>query len=63
MEEFAVLMLLGVRVREVSGLDEGHLWLPRRRLLLVDSALPRWERRDIVDWLIVEAAELLEEAM
>lgn len=63
MEEFAVLMLLGVRVREVSGLDEGHLWLPRRRLLLVDAALPRDDRIELTDWLITEATDLLEEAM
>lgn len=52
-----LLEALGVRVREVPELREGHLWLPRRRLLLVDIALPRDDRSELTDWLLAEAAE------
>ncbi len=57
-ESFAALMLMGVRVREVRDLDEGHIWMPRRRLLLVDVGLSRAERADLTDWLIPAAADL-----
>lgn len=57
MEEFGLLMLLGVRVREVRNLEEGHIWLPRRRLLLVDSELGSAEREELTSWLISAAAE------
>lgn len=44
MEIFAVLMLMGVRVREVCNLDEESVWLPSLRLLLIDAAMSAEER-------------------
>ena len=39
MEQFAVLMLLGVRVREVHNLAEGSMFIASVNLLLVDDRL------------------------
>lgn len=46
MEAFGILMMLGVRVREVHRLDEGAVWLPRRRLLLIDAGLSEAQRAE-----------------
>lgn len=58
MEHFALLMLFGVRVREVAALTEGSVWLPALRLLLIDSTLPASTRADLAESLLVEAADL-----
>ncbi len=39
MEQFAVLMLLGVRVREVHDLAEGSVFFAAQNLLFVDDRL------------------------
>lgn len=44
MEDFAVLMLFGVRVREVHDLEEGAVFLPESALLFVDDAMRHHER-------------------
>ncbi len=44
MEQFAVLMLLGVRVREVRDLTEGSVFVEDANLLLVDDRLEQSER-------------------
>lgn len=44
MEEYAPLMMLGVRVREVRDLREGSIFYHHPQLLLVDSDLSRSDR-------------------
>lgn len=48
MEEYAGLMMLGVRVRTVRELEERAIWSPRSRILFVDETLTRSER----GWLV-----------
>lgn len=56
METFALLMVLGVRVREVRDLEEGHIWLPDDLLLFIDLSLHRADREVLASLLIAEAA-------
>lgn len=56
MEDFAVLMLLGVRVREVIDLAEQHIWLPDDRLLLIDAGLSHHQRSELASHLTPAAA-------
>lgn len=56
MEEFATLMLLGVRVREVRNLEEQSVWLPNLQLLLIDAELSPCRRQRVADQLTAEAA-------
>ncbi len=58
MESFALLMLLGVRVREVCDLDEGNVWLPEDRLLFIDSAMSHPRREALAQALLAEASSL-----
>jgi hypothetical protein len=58
MESFAALMMMGVRVRETTDLDERVMWLPRQMLLLIDGALTCRERRSVADQLFTEVAAL-----
>ncbi len=44
MEPFAILMMLGVRVREVRDLAEGAVWVPSIRLLVVDAFMSPADR-------------------
>lgn len=57
METFALLMVLGVRVREVWDLKEGHVWLPDARLLIIDRHLPRADRERLADLLLAQSAQ------
>ncbi len=56
MEDFALLMLLGVRVREVRGLAEQHVWLPEDKLLFIDADLPQHLRSELTSLLLADAA-------
>lgn len=58
MEAFAELMLLGMRVREVRSLHEEAIWLPDRRLLLIDQALTQSRRQKVAARLLAEAARV-----
>lgn len=58
MEGFALLMLLGIRVREVPDLAEGNVWLPEDRLLFIDSTLSCADRAELADELLASAAAL-----
>lgn len=58
MEMFATLMMLGVRVREVVDLEEGSVWVPAKRLLLIDQGLTKDERERVTDrWLVTACLE------
>lgn len=57
MEEFAILMLLGVRVRETPNLRERAIWLPEYDLLVVDADLSLAERRVICGHALSELTE------
>jgi len=58
MEPFATLMLMGTRVREVVDLAEGSVWMPAKRLLLIDCSLSAIERERVVDrWMVTAACE------
>lgn len=54
MEAFAHLMMLGARVREVGDLDEQVLWLPRRRLLIIDANLSAARRAEVADLFLAD---------
>ncbi|WP_041546143.1 MULTISPECIES: hypothetical protein [unclassified Nocardioides] len=54
MEVFAPLMMLGARVREVGDLDEGALWVPQRRLLLIDANLSAARRAEVADLFLAD---------
>lgn len=54
-EEFAALMLLGIRVRKVEELDERALFFPQRRLLLIDSDLDRHQRAEVAATVLPQA--------
>lgn len=53
---FAALMMLGVKVREVTNLGEPCIWLPSELMLFIDSSLPDSDRRDYADELLAEVA-------
>lgn len=55
MEVFAALMMLGVRVREVSDLIECAIWCSDSRLLLIDRDLSWCERELVADQMLSEA--------
>lgn len=57
MESLAPLMMLGIRVREVHRLTEGHIWLPEDRLLLIDAALTPRARSELASLLLASGAE------
>ena len=46
-DEYAELMMLGVRVREVRDLREGSIYVRRRHLLLVECNLSRSDREQV----------------
>lgn len=48
MDDYIVLRMADVRVREVVDLGEGALWLADHRLLLVDSGLNPDQREGVV---------------
>lgn len=48
-------MMLGVRIREVKRLDEGALWLPQQRLLLIDADLDAQERDEVAALFLPDA--------
>lgn len=56
MEAFALLMVLGVRVREVRDLAEESLWLPDDKILFIDSSLSVSRRHRLVELLLADAA-------
>lgn len=55
MEEFALLMLLGVRVREVRDLDEGAIYVATHKLLIIDVSLTSRQRREAAEMYLSEA--------
>lgn len=55
MDEYAELMMLGVRVRAVHDLKEGSIYHPGRRLLLVDSSLSQSDREHVCRRFLPEA--------
>ena len=55
MEEFAALMMLGVRVRNVEELQDGAIWMEDQRILFIDSALTHRERADLAQMLLPDA--------
>lgn len=48
MDEYAELLMLGVRVREVRRLREGSIYIPHRHLLVVDWNLSASDREQVV---------------
>lgn len=55
LDEFGLLMMLGVRVREVADLDEEAIWVPRHRLLLIDAGISRSKRTEVAELFLVDA--------
>lgn len=55
MDEYAELMMLGIRVRECRELREGSIYLPRRHLLLVDWNLSHSDR----EWVAAHCLPLV----
>lgn len=47
MEDDIVLRMAGVRVREVTDLAEGALWLAAHKLLLIDAELTPSQREGV----------------
>ncbi len=47
MDEYAPLMMLGVRVRAVRELDECVIWSEAQQVLFVDESLSPAQRRNI----------------
>lgn len=54
---FAVLIAMGVRVREVPDLIEGFFWMPVQFLLLIDRNLSASDRECLAGRLLVKAIE------
>jgi hypothetical protein len=44
-------------VREVAALKEGSIWMPRRRLLLIDATMDETERASLAEHMVVRAAD------
>lgn len=58
MEEFAELMLLGVKVREVKNLTEDAVWCDNLKMLLVDDRLPPKDRRRVASQMLPRVLEM-----
>ena len=54
-DEYAELMMLGVRVREVHDLREGSIYVRRRHLLLVEWNLTRSDREIVAAHFLPQA--------
>lgn len=57
MERFAVLMMLGWRVRLVRRLREGSICYHRRKLLLVDDSLSPEDQDRIAEHYLPDALD------
>lgn len=53
----ALLEALGVRVRYTNDLDEGGVWLPTQKILLLDINLDDEQINDVIDQVLPELFE------